>query len=66
LKQLTETEFKQIILGKHLTPNEEAALRESLALPYDSETLDPNTNGTRKRLLMRAQLKVFKAMLRKQ
>lgn len=63
LKKITETEFQRIILGKRLTPYEEAALRESLGLPHN-ETL-PESAGTRKRLLMRAQLKVFRAMLKK-
>jgi len=61
LKQITQTEFQKIIQGKRLTPFEEAALRESLGLPFN-ETL-PESANARKRLLMKAQLKVFRAML---
>jgi len=58
--KITETEFQKIIQGKRLTPNEEATLRENLELPYN-ETL-PKSAHERKRLLIKAKLKVFRVM----
>ena len=59
--KITETEFQRIILGKRLTPNEEAALRENLGLSHNGSL--PESPVVRRRLLMRAQLKVYRAIL---
>ena len=57
--KITEAEFKRIIAGKDLTPNEENILRKNCGLPYNEENL-PKLMKLRKRLLMKAKLKLIR------
>ena len=56
---LTEQSFQTILIGRRLTPDEEDVLRKKFGLAYD-EKINGKSANERKRLLMKAHLKVMK------
>ena len=56
---LTEQSFQIILIGRRLTPDEEDVLRKKFGLAYNEKINNKSTNE-RKRLLMKAHLKVMK------